>query len=226
MSALKLLIVELIVFSACLTMGLPCQAQDVQGPSTNGCGSGWSLPFVPNRVRLANCEFEASCNSHDRCYGQCTSGGALLGTPVCDYLKCRKGGQWYRTPRCDEKDISLSETAAGNRRLKCDQQLGADIANSNLKKPVCEALGWVYREAVSLLGNPNFSGVGTDNNQQSKVEYEQEIRNFLANATDQQLEDFSRLARTGKSVVDLTKPVKYKPGVGLINKTSNQDEKP
>jgi hypothetical protein len=226
MSALKTWVVNSIVFSTFLIIEAQAQVQEAQGPSTNGCGSGWSLAFVPNRVHLANCQFEESCNSHDRCYGQCNPGGALFGTPSCNYLKCRRGGLWYRTSQCDGKAISLLDTAAGNRRLMCDRQLGIDIVRSNPKKPVCEALGWVYQEAVSLLGNPNFSGLGNDDDKQSKIEYEQELKKFLAKATEQELQDFSRAKSAGSSLVDLTKPIIYQPGKGIVNRTNKAGKTP
>lgn len=198
--------------------GVTAQPKETSSPSVNGCGSGWNLAFVPNRVRLARCQFEASCNLHDQCYGQCADGGSLKGKEACDYLKCKRGGDLYGSSACDTRPMALNEVAAGGRRLACDQKLGSDIAALNSGKPLCDAFGHLYRWAVQVLGDPNFAGVGSNGRPQSKTEYEAALRAFLEQASEEQLREFARRSADGSLAVDFKKPLQFSPSTGLTNK--------
>jgi hypothetical protein len=52
----------------------PTVSGGVQGdcaPTSNGCGSGWTDIFVPNKVLSGKCDFTAPCDAHDVCWGTC-----------------------------------------------------------------------------------------------------------------------------------------------------------
>lgn len=103
---------------------------------TNGCGSGRMDFLVPNKTWLSQCQFEASCKSHDICYGKCLEGGALQSNPTCNV-------------QADKQ----------RRRAVCDTALQKDIIADNPGKPVCSMYASLYRVAVQSLGESFFHGV-------------------------------------------------------------------
>lgn len=199
-----------------------CRAETLAQPSPVGpaCGSGWNAWFVPDNIRMLQCSFGDACAAHDRCYGQCE--GRTDGT--CAYTKCMKGGELYSQPDVCRSDSALvfSERQARIRQSGCDADFGAKLREINKDKPVCIALANLYEKAVKRWGDAYFFGfddplVATPEAlRQPQGQYEQALRDFLKNASEAQIEAFNR-GQSTSSGVDLSRPIKYVEGEGLIN---------
>ena len=107
--------------------GLPSALQ------TNGCGSTFSSKWVPDK--LADCDFRAACDEHDRCYGKCLEGGVLAGTERC----------------LDPQNVK------DTRRLQCDKNLQEDIKKHN--NGSCKGWAWLYGSVVKMAGGGSFNGM-------------------------------------------------------------------
>lgn len=195
------------------------QDENVKHPTPpNGCGSGWSLPFVPNSLPLIGCQFRKACDNHDVCYGRCE----LSTAGECEYRRCVKGGDLYNDDICftDLRLINLG-IKAFRRKSLCDDGLCNDIRALNKGKPICEAFAEVYRVAVEVLGRDAFQGIqGIDTLLelgQSKEEYGKALQQFFEHGTDAQFSEFVRKVDSGAQPVDLKRAIVFDQGGGLIN---------
>jgi hypothetical protein len=115
----------------------PAIAETPPALVVNGCGSGAIGFLVPDTALFNHCQFKESCNTHDRCYARCLSGGDLFKNPICTDSDGRK----YR-------------------RQICDTALQTNIVASNSNKAACGLWASVYRVAVQLIGENFFDGAG------------------------------------------------------------------
>ncbi|RYY85712.1 MAG: hypothetical protein EOO15_16345 [Chitinophagaceae bacterium] len=176
----------------------------------NGCGSGWSLRFVPDNVRFLSCKFKSSCDNHDRCYDKC--GDSLTG--VCEYRRCRPDGDLYQTVECaTSEQLKALTFAATKRREVCDSKLHDEIVASN-PGWACRAIAIVYREAVKEWGDGNFSGYGTRAMpaawKQSQKDYEEAIQRFFQSASEAELEQFVQSFDNGHPSVNFCGRIQFK----------------
>jgi hypothetical protein len=181
----------------------------------NGCGSGWSLYFVPNSIPIAKCEFKSACDAHDLCYGKCET--SIHG--ICEYRRCRAGGDLYGKSQCktDERLIRV-QIAAQERRRACDATFYSGIRTINPGKAVCAAFALVYRDAVKTFGLANFAGADVfEGPPQDQASYEAAIREFFLTGTDEQFQRLVEGAEAGKPVVNMKRPIRFVPGKGLVN---------
>ncbi len=185
----------------------------------NGCGSRWSLYFVPNYIPVAKCEFASACNTHDLCYGKCET--SIDG--ICEYRRCRVGGDLYGKSQCmtDGRLVQV-QAAAEQRRQACDAKFYSEIRKNNPGKAVCSAFAVVYRDAVKVLAGSNFVGAPGDADAleeppQEPASYEEAIREFFLNGTDEQFQQLVEAADAGKPIVNVRRPIRFVPGTGLVN---------
>lgn len=209
-----------LAMAAIVMVSTPAHAQDLlPGQQMNGCGSGWSLYFVPNRIPLAACEFKAACDGHDICYGACLKGGTLFGKRECDYLRCRPGGDLFRKEACDDGEMTQLTAQAVNRRASCDSSLCDSIRAANKGKMICEAFAVIYREAVKEFAKGAFSGVGSNAaKRQSQEAYIGAISEFIQRGSDAEFKAFLEQADQGRLAIDFNEPLDYAQGSGLKNK--------
>jgi hypothetical protein len=190
-------------------------ATAVTATPPNGCGTGWSVYFVPDSIPLAGCDFSKACDEHDGCYGKCET--SIEGE--CEYRKCRPGGSLSGSTRCltDEKLLALA-SRANQRRLVCDNKLCDKIREVNKGKAICQAFAIIYREAVKTFGDTAFNGLsGEKVVNQSQDEYVGAVRAFLTVGTEKQFKDFVAAADAGKPKVDFSRPLAYDAPHGLKN---------
>lgn len=206
----------------CMTTTVVAQASMSPKPQTmpNGCGSGWSRWLVPNSLPLLKCKFESSCNAHDICYGQCEGRQDDPKHPECAYLACKPGGALYGSSKC-ETDIDMVDNLANaaSRRKRCDVTLADNIRKANTDRPVCQAFAKVYKLAVQRFGWDPFIGIDPTSARagQSQEDFDNELRKFFLNGTDQQFNRFVQATESSGASVDFSKPIKFDSGVGLVN---------
>jgi hypothetical protein len=190
-----------------------------QGPigaasgTVNGCGSGWNQPIVPDRIKIAACEFKPACDTHDLCYGECDS--SIVGK--CEYRRCLKNGDLNGTQACFESPFLQNIVAARDRRLVCDINMRTGIGQLNANKSICVVFGWVYFEAVRLRGEVSFVGAGAgpvskailDNN-------DTQIERFIKDGTDAEFDKFIKALEENKGP-NFRDSLRYRPGQGLGN---------
>lgn len=105
---------------------------------SNGCGSGWNQPVVPDSPM--GYEFKKACDEHDNCYSRCEKGGMNYGNKV----------------KCDQ-----TPAVRDARRGTCDEQFDQAIARICESYPtakICRILGRLYFVAVRLGGSGSFNG--------------------------------------------------------------------
>jgi hypothetical protein len=183
----------------------------------NGCGTGWNKYLVPNSVPILQCQFLDACNSHDVCYGRCTTSS----TGECAYLRCQKGGDLFNSPQClSSAELVYSIASARKRRQQCDNALYGDIVKLNNGKTVCTLFATVYRDAVKNFGANAFAGIEDVKSgvRQSESDYNLQIRElFLIGTEDEFNKTYLRLESNGGGL-KLNRPLKYVKGEGLLNK--------
>jgi hypothetical protein len=184
----------------------------------NGCGTGWNSYLVPDRIPILNCDFGSSCNKHDACYSACldrTDGD-------CEYRRCRKGGDLDGSSRClsDVELLTLGGKAQA-RRATCDADFFTAMRTANRGKFACEALAYIYRDAVKWWGDSAFAGFGFINPptawEQSQDEYNKAIGDFFGKANVDDFRRFVEAADAGKPTVNLCGRLTYSPVTGLTN---------
>lgn len=132
--AAKETMVRQFLLAACVLLCTDAHAMDF----SNGCGSGWNQPVVPDSPM--GYEFKDACDKHDNCYSRCMKGGTSFGT----------------TEKCDQTS-AVKET----RRQICDEQFDQEIARICSTYPtekICRLLGKIYFVAVRLGGSGSFDG--------------------------------------------------------------------
>lgn len=122
----------------------------------NGCGSGWERFIVPDRIKLIGCDFRASCDQHDLCYGACGTYESGKSPPQCEYLRCKEGGDLYGKEECDSIKFRRLGITAEQRRVKCDADFMINIVANNPGNARCELFSAVYPFAVRVLGSKAF----------------------------------------------------------------------
>lgn len=180
---------------------------------TNGCGSGWNRPFVPNRVNLARCEFEVACNTHDICYGRCDRSTSN----ECEYRKCKKGGELFEQQVCFEQPLLTKILEAKNRQESCDSKLQSDITEINPQNPVCWVFSLAFWGAVKGFGGGYFAGADASTTLPTVDAHNRKIIiDFLDLASDDELKTFAVQVQQNKAA-DFRQPVFYKKGVGITS---------
>ncbi|WP_139352063.1 hypothetical protein [Polaromonas sp. A23] len=189
-------------------------------PMTNGCGSGWNSYLVPDRIKPLACEFKASCDRHDICYGVCVN-AVLSDKPQCEYLRCEKGGDLYRQNECDGTKFNALRIAAKARREICDGGFLTDLVNFNKNRPQCRVFAWLYPSVVRVLGASAFIGidgsVAANFSEAEKQAYADAINAMLSQWSDERLVRFEEQLKTGAIRVDFTKKIAFDPARGLFN---------
>lgn len=191
------------------------RSQPVTATPPNGCGTGWSLYFVPNSVPLAGCRFKQACDSHDMCYDKCS--GSFEGR--CEYRRCRSGGDLFQKTTCiTDSRLLTSQAMAEERRARCDASFYMQMRMLNKGKLVCEAFSIVYRDAVKTWGGPEFSGADQfDGPPQPQETYTGAISEFLEKGTPAEFQAFVDAADKGQRPVNFRRPIRYRAGRGLSN---------
>lgn len=186
-------------------------------PIANGCGSGWSLYFVPDSIKLAECSFKAACDQHDICYGKCEK--SFVGE--CEYRRCQAGGDLYKNNECKiNENLLILMVKANQRKRVCDADLCDKIRKINKGKPICEAFAIVYRDAVRYFGKDKFLGIdGADFNlNQSEKEHLKAIHDFFKNGNEEQFKKLYEFFDSGMPIIDFKKPIIFDDNKGLVNK--------
>lgn len=190
-------------------------SQSVVTTTPNGCGTGWSLYFVPNSIPLASCTFKQACDSHDMCYDKCS--GSFEGK--CEYRRCRAGGDLFGKTACQtDSRLLTSQAMAGERRASCDASFYVEMRRLNAGKLVCEAFSIIYRDAVKAWAGPHFSGADQfDGPPQPEETYTKAIAEFLEKGTPTEFRSFVEATDKGERPVNFRRPIRYQSGKGLSN---------
>lgn len=184
----------------------------------NGCGTGWNVYLIPDRIPILQCKFGDSCNRHDACYSVCltrTDGD-------CEYRRCRPGGDLNGSARCrTDVNLLLLGGKAQERRSSCDASFYTSMRAANQGKFACEALAIVYRDAVKFFGDPAFAGFGIANPppawKQSQDEYNKALAEFFTRSSVDDFRRFVEAADAGRPTVNLCGRLQYIEGTGLMN---------
>ena len=217
----------LLAFSAACTANAQTTTSGTTAFSAvNGCGTGWNTWLVPDSIPILQCTFEQACNGHDLCYGKCESKALDKTAPECEYLRCRDGGDLVGTPRCNGSDLVMAALlgAAQQRRLSCDNRLAQSIRAQNQGKPVCQAFGLVYRFAVRTWADGAFRGIDESGKylDQSRADYDGAIREFFKSGSEAEFREFAASIDGSRPQVNLSEPIKYVKGRGLVNVSEKQ----
>jgi hypothetical protein len=210
------------LISTCLVM----VSMFSQASEPNGCGSGWSTKVVPDKIRLLNCSMKIPCNTHDSCYSECE--GRIDG--ICEYQKCRPSGELFGSTICstDNKLIRLAGDAQ-IRRATCDKEFGLDIAGSNSGRWACQAVAYIYRNAVKTWGDTAFNGYSSAQAPtawaQTEAEYQQAIADFIEFSSEEDFKKFVEQNQSKSPKVNLCGRLKFSKEYGLTN-VSDEDKKP
>lgn len=194
--------------------------------AVNGCGTGWNTWLVPDSIPVLQCTFEQACNGHDVCYGKCEGKVRDTSAPECEYLRCREGGDLVGTSRCNGSDLTMAALlgSAQQRRLGCDNRLSLSIRTQNQGKPVCQAFGLVYRFAVRQWADGAFRGIDESGKylEQTRADYDGAIREFFKSGSEDEFRRFVASIDETKPLVNLSEPIKYEKGRGLVNVSKKQ----
>lgn len=206
---------------ALLGLNFPALAQSSQSSATNGCGTGWSRPFVPDRIKFLGCEFKNSCDLHDVCYGSCELSGVANAVAQCQYLRCELGGDLHGKPICDGIRFTELRTAANIRRAECDAKFLVDLTKANPKNASCTFFTGFYPFMVRILGNRAFLGIDAMADigwsEVEKTAYVAAISKLLETWPAEKIADLGLKIRNGTADVDLLKQIKFDSEKGLIN---------
>lgn len=189
---------------------------------TNGCGTGWNRYLVPDRIKLIGCDFKQACDSHDVCYGKCSTYEPGKAPKQCEYLRCETNGDLVGRPICDSIGFRENRIAAEERRAKCDATFMIDISRTNPDNPRCDFFSGLYPFAVRVLGGKNFLGMDSldqvSMSETDKTLYAKAINELLETWPDNKISDLANKIRKGTSGIDLSKPLFFDPEKGLVNK--------
>lgn len=185
--------------------------------TSNGCGSGWSRPFVPDKIQFLGCYFKKACDQHDYCYGACES---ETKSPECEYLRCKDNGDLVGEPICDSVQYRDLREKSEKRKKICDLKFAEDLAQSNRGNGKCLFFAWLYPKAVQLFGSSSFVGIdpGSVSLSQDDVDLSLvSINNFITNASTEELQNFQSRIDNGTQVINFSRPLHYNKSKGLFN---------
>lgn len=196
------------------------QPAPTPAPMTNGCGTGWNNYLVPDKIKPLACDFKASCDRHDVCYGACAN-AVLADNPQCEYLRCERGGDLYGQSDCDGTKFRALFNAAKTRRATCDVKFGTDLGTFNQNRPQCQFFAWLYPSVVKVLGASAFLGidgtVAASFTEAEKQAYADAVNAMLSQWSGDQLNRFEAQVKAGAIRVDFTKKLAFDPARGLFN---------
>lgn len=191
--------------------------------SANGCGSGWSVHLVPDRFPLAACEFRASCDRHDICYGRCFGMEKDSRAPHCEYLRCKEGGDLAGKAECNNNKFESLRQHAARRKLTCDSQFYTDIATTNGDRPVCRAFAAIYSRAVKWFGDGAYEGMDglplAPLTQEQAERSKDAIAEALRTLLPEELNELTEAVVQRKMPIDWSKELMFDPALRrLVNR--------
>ena len=200
-----------------LTMTLQSTAY---GQQVNGCGSGIERYVIPDKLEIIGCDFKKSCDEHDVCYGSCSVTPNKNKLPQCEYLRCQSGGDLYGSKTCDSIKFRRLEIAANERRVTCDAKFMVDIIKNNPGNSRCTLFSALYPFAVRLLGSRAFVGIDSMAlawPEEDKNAYATAINDLFSTWSDLRIDQYTKALSEGKANVDLNRPLRFDPNIGLVN---------
>jgi hypothetical protein len=195
-----------------------------QTTQVNGCGSNFSHYIVPDR--FAGCNMKEACDAHDRCYAKCVTPAQIASdAEQCFYRTCESGGANSGSEACRGKSFAEMKLARGERRVTCDEKFFVDIVNTNQGKPVCRAIGQIYKVAVRVLADSSFFGTtvstGTLSDDQREA-YKEALSQFLMNASEAEIVRLGDETAASTATVDLSKPLAYDKNANALRNLDAQ----
>lgn len=186
----------------------------------NGCGSGIERYVIPDKLRIVGCDFKRSCDAHDVCYGACSATPSNNESPQCEYLRCQKGGDLYGSTTCDSIKFRRLGVAADERRVICDAKFMVDIVKYNPGNSRCTLFSALYPSAVRVLGSRSFVGIDSAKStwsEEDKSAYASAINELFSTWSEPRIGQYTKALNEGKANVDLNKPLRFDPRIGLVN---------